>query len=101
MTLQAATIVELVSTVAQVRAITQAHPELKSVAQELLTMRGPLPSLNGRAMVPVVTRNPVGRRQKSKRRTLSAAQREQRSKSMKARWRKAKKAGKNTIGGAE
>lgn len=53
--LRAATIVELVSMVGQVRALTDKHPELRHVAQELLSMNGPLPFLgspngsNGRA----------------------------------------------------
>ena len=41
--LQARTIIDLVESVSQVRALTDKHPELRHVAQELLTMNGPLP----------------------------------------------------------
>lgn len=94
--LQAATIVELVSTVEKIRAITKAHPELKSVAAELLEMKGSLPILDGHGPATLPVRKP-----QAPRRTMSAAERARRSKQAKARWRKAKKAGKNSIGGAD
>lgn len=92
--LSAGTIVELVATVGNVRNIVEQHPELKHVAEELLTMKGPLPNLQARAMTPVVTRKPITR---TTPKPMSAAYRKKLSVAMKNRWKVAKKAGKNTV----
>lgn len=50
MPLNAQVLVDLVDYVGRVKALTDQHPELFHVAQELMTMKGPLPVLgsNGR-----------------------------------------------------
>lgn len=96
--LQAETIIELVSLVDRLRTLTQTYPALGSVAQELLKLKGPLPRL--KRDTPVL-RSPVTRIVRQPKRRLSKAQRSALSKAAKLRWKKAKKAGKNTIGAAD
>ena len=84
-----ATVEALVASVRQVRLITDKHPELKPVAQELLSLNGPLPILQRVQERPATHAKPVIR---------SAAQRKKSSLLMKRRWAAVKKAGKTKLG---
>ena len=80
----------LVSAAKQLREILDRYPALKPVADELLTMPGPLPQLGT-----VTTEARPARRA---RRPISAARRKQMSLTAKRRWAAVKKAGKSSLG---
>lgn len=73
----------------------QTVPQLIPIAREIFA-----PVLNGNAAPTPSPKSSVAVIVKP-RRKISAARRKQMSRDAKARWRKAKKAGKNTIGGAD
>lgn len=78
----------------------QLHPELRPVAQWILgpVLNGALKATTRRKRAPArMGSSGPG----SRKRSISAARRKELSRQAKARWAKAKKAGKNSIGGAD